>query len=216
MTRKTVAWEKWEEDFPETSIENAGFAAPEREPESEFSSEEGTGELYDLSNVFENLPKMVNTPMGWYQLNDKMSPGRQFDCWIGHANFDITPSVRNSLEEIPGVEVLVILTRYRFFIGIGRMFHFRDVRVNIEKFILSSGKVGQEEVVDSPTVVQIVDEVKQRLEGKSYWAIFVFPNGEVDYVSADNDEDKTFKETLTMYRNARSITGGLIIQSDDV
>lgn len=214
MNRKTVAWEKWEEDTPETGIDPASFA-PEPEQTSEFSTEEAPNDFYDLASVFESIPKMVNTPMGWFQVNDKMSPSNQFDCWVGHSNFDITPSVRDALEEIPGVEVLIILTRYRFFIGIGRMFSFRDVRVTIEKEILRDGHLDPETQIDSTHATKLVEEIKQSLVDYDYWAIFVFPNGEVDYVSADTAEDQLYKETLTLYRNAKLITGGLIIKSDD-
>tara|TARA_R110000824_G_scaffold77249_1_gene195443 strand:+ start:11400 stop:12050 length:651 start_codon:yes stop_codon:yes gene_type:complete len=215
MNRKTIAWEKWEEDTPETIIDPASFAPPEPEQTPEFAAEELPNDFYDLSSVFESIPKMVNTPMGWFQVNDKMSPSNQFDCWLGHSNFDITASVRDALEEIPGVEVLVILTRYRFFIGIGRMFSFRDVRVTIEKEILRDSHAYPEEQLDSPHATELVEKIKQSLIDYNHWAIFVFPNGEVDYVSADTPEDKLYKETLTLYRNAKLLTGGLIIKSDD-
>ena len=138
-----------------------------------------------------------------------------FDCWVGHTNFDITPSVRDALEEIAGVEVLVILTRYRFFIGIGRMFSFRDVRVTIEKEVLSDGYTYEEEKIDSTDSLELVEEIKKSLMDSNHWAIFVFPNGEVDYISADSLEDKAYKETLTLYRHAETITGGFIIKSGD-
>ena len=219
MHRKTVAWEKWEEDTPD-SIDVSNFApeppaATTDTPEFEVSPEELPHDFYDLSSVFESIPKMVNTPMGWFQINDKMAPGNQFDCWIGHANFDITPSVRDALEEIPGVEVLVILTRYRFFLGVGRMFNFRDVRVTIEKDILSDGYAGLQDELDSSHATKLVEDIKESLSAENHWAIFVFPNGEVDFISADSSEDKLYKETLTLYRNAKIITGGLIIKSDD-
>ncbi len=55
-----------------------------------------------------------------------------YDCWIGHTNFNITPEIKDNLDDIDGVEVLKICTRYRFFLGIGRMFKFSDVRKDIE------------------------------------------------------------------------------------
>lgn len=62
-----------------------------------------------------------------------------FDCWMGHTNFDITPSIKQKLNDTPGVEVLKICSRYRFFVGVGTMFDFRDVRKNIESIILPNG-----------------------------------------------------------------------------
>ena len=51
-----------------------------------------------------------------------------YDCWMGHTNFDITPRIKDELNCIAGVEIMKICTRYSFFIGIGRMFDFSDVR----------------------------------------------------------------------------------------
>jgi hypothetical protein len=59
-----------------------------------------------------------------------------FDCWIGHTNFDITPDIKNNLDSIKGIEVLKIFSRYRFFIGIGKMFDFKSVRNGIEELLL--------------------------------------------------------------------------------
>ena len=40
--------------------------------------------------------------------------------------------VREMLDSIAGVEVMKVCTRYRFFIGVGRMFDFHEVRRDIE------------------------------------------------------------------------------------
>jgi len=63
-----------------------------------------------------------------------------FDCWMAHTNFDITPQVKEKLNNVPGVELLKICSRYRFFIGVGTMFDFSDVRKNIESTILPEGE----------------------------------------------------------------------------
>lgn len=55
-----------------------------------------------------------------------------FDCWIGHTNFDITKDIHNMLDKISGIEALKVYSRYRFFVGIGKMFDFKNVRSEIE------------------------------------------------------------------------------------
>ena len=55
-------------------------------------------------------------------------------------NFYETISLKNKLNEVDGIEVLNIVSRYRFFIGIGKMFKFSDVRKDIEKSIISKGE----------------------------------------------------------------------------
>ena len=70
------------------------------------------------------------------QLLEDVTMLSNYDCWIGHTNFDITPIVKDKLNKIPGIEVLKICSRYRFFIGIGNMFDFTDVRKIIEGELL--------------------------------------------------------------------------------
>ena len=70
------------------------------------------------------------------QVIDDISMLANFDCWIGHTNFDITPSIRDQLNKIQGVEVLKIFSRYRFFVGIGQMFDFQNVRHDIDNVII--------------------------------------------------------------------------------
>lgn len=70
------------------------------------------------------------------QVIDDISMLANFDCWIGHANFDITPKIRDQLNKIDGIEVLKIFSRYRFFVGIGQMFDFQNVRYDIESKII--------------------------------------------------------------------------------
>lgn len=73
------------------------------------------------------------------QLLDEITMLSNFDCWIGHTNFDITKDIKNKLNTVEGIEVLKICSRYRFFIGIGKMFDFKEVRNNIEKTIIPQG-----------------------------------------------------------------------------
>ena len=83
-------------------------------------SEEQEESYYDPNNTEPEETLLIPIPVT-EDLSSQITMLTSFDCWVGHTNFDITPSVRDALEEIAGVEVLVILTRYRFFIGIGRM-----------------------------------------------------------------------------------------------
>lgn len=61
-----------------------------------------------------------------------------FDCWMGHTNFNLTPATKSVLNKVDGVEILKICSRYRFFIGIGKMFEFNDVRALIESELESN------------------------------------------------------------------------------
>lgn len=86
-----------------------------------------------------DLPPTANIIPMSEELLKEMTILSNFDCWMGHTNFDITPIIKEKLNTIPGVEVLKICSRYRFFVGVGTMFNFTDVRKNIEDIILPEG-----------------------------------------------------------------------------
>ncbi|NDD84726.1 hypothetical protein EBZ38_10725 [bacterium] len=95
------------------------------------------GEEDEQTSQINNLiPPPMMIPMS-QQLIEDISMLSNFDCWIGHTNFDITHRIKEKLNEIDGVEILKICSRYRFFIGIGKMFNFSDVRKNIENELIN-------------------------------------------------------------------------------
>jgi hypothetical protein len=72
------------------------------------------------------------------KMMDDIAMLNNFECWMGHTNFDITPEVKEKLNTIEGIELLKVCSRYRFFIGIGRMFHFANVRKLIDEEIVKT------------------------------------------------------------------------------
>jgi len=74
-------------------------------------------------------------------IRTQISLTSDYDCWIGHTDFDITKTVAQQIETCQGVEVLNILTRYRFLIGVGRLFEFTDTRQTIEEKLKASGNL---------------------------------------------------------------------------
>lgn len=93
-------------------------------------------ELYDDDKQEPLLDTSATLPIS-SQLIEDMAMLANYDCWIGHCNFDITEEVKDYLDETPGIEVLKVISRYRFFIGVGKMFEFKDVRKHISKIILN-------------------------------------------------------------------------------
>lgn len=88
------------------------------------------------SNVTLSLPDHVN---------NEISIVSNFDCWLAHTNFQITPTIKKRLNKTEGVELMKVCGRYRFLIGIGRLFKFSDVRINIERQFTTK------ENIDGPT-----------------------------------------------------------------
>jgi len=129
---KKIGWQKYE-DVIQTEMYSplASIILEELNPEIE----EDEYEVEEEEQV--QMTDSLIVPKNFYETVSLMS---RFDCWIGHTNFNITNSIKNKLNEVDGIEVLNIISRYRFFIGIGKMFKFSDVRKDIEKSIVSKGE----------------------------------------------------------------------------
>ena len=108
-----------------------------------------------LEVLINKLPDMQDQEQTWEEnqepkleqdiivpIDDKMIENitltSNFDCWMGHTNFNLTDHAKNILNKVDGVEILRICSRYRFFIGIGKMFEFNDVRATIERELKSN------------------------------------------------------------------------------
>src|SRR5690606_6555751 len=85
--------------------------------------------------------KMIVDPMyGAVPVTEATQIGRNFKLWIGHTNFNITRRISNIIEQTKGVEVLNIITRYRFRIGVGTTFCDRTTMNRIENNIKKKNK----------------------------------------------------------------------------
>ena len=139
---KKIGWQKYEDllekqmssPMLQTIIKQMITYSEEAESEGE-EEEEYEQELYTGVAGNTQLPLLPISQ----QLMDDMAMLSNFECWIAHTNFDITRDIKNKLNKIEGVELLKICSRYRFFIGIGKMFDFKQVRKNVELGIIPKG-----------------------------------------------------------------------------
>lgn len=134
-----IGWQKYE-DFVEKQLSSpllgvvvdhiaskyATLNKDHEEDEEDFSSEGEESSHMEMPFMMPISPQLI----------DDLAMLSSFDCWIGHTNFDITPRVQDKLDAIDGVEILKVCSRYRFFIGIGHMFDFKDVRKTIENELI--------------------------------------------------------------------------------
>ena len=135
-----IGWQKYE-DLMEKQLSSPilttimkNFAMQNLDLDDDTTDED----LDELVNNQDNrMPSII--PIS-EKLIEEMTLLSSFDCWMGHTNFDITPAIKEKLNTVPGVEVLKICSRYRFFIGVGTMFDFSDVRKTIEFSILPRGE----------------------------------------------------------------------------
>lgn len=146
---KKIGWQKYE-DYLEKQLtspmltniiqniamqhlDKLGDIEDELIEEDEEDEDEDNYDIFDKKkNIVRSSPMVPITP----QLMDDVAMLSSFDCWLGHTNFDLTHGIKDVLNKVPGIEVLKICSRYRFFVGIGQMFDFTEVRNDIEKTIL--------------------------------------------------------------------------------
>ena len=138
-TKKKIGWQKYE-DLLEKQMSSPMLQTIIQQMMSYATEEDGTEEddEDDIMEQYQGVASRSNIPLLpiSQQLMDDMAMLSNFECWIGHSNFDITKEIKNILNKTEGVELLKICSRYRFFIGIGKMFDFKEVRKNIEKNII--------------------------------------------------------------------------------
>ena len=191
MKRKIV-WESQRIDIEEDEDDDVGYDEEE--------------------SLFGKPGRAISTPLGIYDVDDKFSnPYRQFDLWMGHTNFSLTPETVQKIEETPGVEVLKVISQYRFLVAPGKLFNWKDVGLLIQKRI---GGNRYEEVIAKldESIKKEVGTALETLKGEDFWRLYVFPNGEIHYKSYGGLLDyETGKQEFTELKKA---SNGIIITSD--
>jgi len=129
MKKLKIGWQKYEDLLEqqlsspllrmliETAIQDENLKEEERPVK--YEPEEVEEQAFPILNITDDIANHI-------------AISSNFDCWVGHTNFDITPTILKSMDELEGVEILKIFSRYRFFIGVGRMFNFKNVRSELE------------------------------------------------------------------------------------
>lgn len=197
---KVISWEKYEFEFNQPELD---------EPEGFDNSDE----MDDLSDM--DIPVVMNTPFGLFRVDDSMNPFKRFEFRMGHTNFDITPSIMNQIQEVPGVEVLLVSTRYRFIIATGKLFNFGDVRLAIEREICGKHKSHfLIDEIENETIKEKVNTIHEEVKSSKYWVIYVFPNGSVEYHKSDENSDDFYQNEILL-THASQVSGGILITSEN-
>lgn len=120
-----------------------------------------------------NIGPFLSGPGGIIPLHENMLPGKLFNFWVGHTNFDLgQDNLVARIERTDGVETLDIITRYRFRVGIGRAFDQDKVKIAVENSLCG------------------FDGWKRMLATKyPHWMILSMPSGQVE-VFGGNTKDE--------------------------
>jgi hypothetical protein len=169
---RQIAWERWvdfEQDIEET----------------------------DEDEDMRLVPLMIRTPLGMFNPSESMSPNKMFDCWVLHTNFPITHREQMILDNIEGIEIIKIMTKYRVFIGIGKLFNLTNIRPKIELAM---------EITKESSIAKIMQEI----EGKDKWAVAIYSDGKHKTIFPVDGRD--FEEDIEILRSGEAAN---IITSDE-
>lgn len=138
INKPLIIWEKWIDPFGKDIDESkwTDYNNDLRYFDNPTSEDHEEDEEQDLSIKLPSNPvKVIATPLGLIPYNEHTASSKIFNFWLGHTNFNISDTIKTTIEEINGVEILDIFTRYRFRIAIGKCFDDTDVKTNINNTI---------------------------------------------------------------------------------
>ena len=188
MDRKII-WEKWYDVLPD--LENNIIT-------DEFEDEEDDEDMMvgdqSFGLVFDSQDNKVRTPIGTFYIDEPLSPSNMYDCWIGHTNFRLTDEDYVLLDQyVDGIEVIKMMSKYRFFVGVGKLFNFKDVQTKIQETLLYSQ-----------------DSLRFNLTQDKIWSAFIGDDGTIKHVvkteGMDIEEYKAKVEELKSLKNGSFIT----------
>ena len=146
--KPSVVWEKWQDPFeaadsiPTHSTPEDFIEQPEYIDDLNQEEHEPQEESEDLQIENKKI-RAILTPFGLIPYDETNNLNSMFNFWVGHTNFDITAPILKIIEKTPGVEILDIFSRYRFRIGIGKLFTagsvMSDISVGIVEYLDKNG-----------------------------------------------------------------------------
>jgi hypothetical protein len=136
-----IVWEKWIDPFGQ-ELDDAKWTDYENKIDNSLNEIEYEDDYEDVDEehqVFgsDKEIKVIATPMGLIPYNELTAPGKIFNFWVAHTNFNISPPVSKIIEETEGVEILDIFTRYRFRVSIGKCFNASETMKSINDNVYS-------------------------------------------------------------------------------
>lgn len=204
--KRIIKWQSQHLELDTTSGKLIDPSEPIDEPEDNYYDDP---ENYVMQTI--STENVINTPFGLWRVNDCMNPYRQFQLWMAHTNFTISDEIVKTIKDIPGIEILKILTRYRFLVGVGELFDIRQVRTMIETAL--NCHCDEIDLILDNEIKQKVNTLKNKLSKQNNrWAIYVFPNGTIDFTTSN---ESNFYQQLNLYKQAVDYSNGVLIESDN-
>src|SRR5579885_3055934 len=87
----------------------------------------------DGDTMQHNLGQVLIGPLGIMSSDPSVLVSHNMNFWEANANFNLTRSVLQQIEQVEGVETIRLLTRYRMIVSFGKAFDDGAVQKSIDK-----------------------------------------------------------------------------------
>lgn len=211
MSRKII-WEHWNDPFLPVIKESERL---KKESENSYQDSYEDYEGDDTPQTHQRTP-IAMTNWGYFPITDVNRPGNIMNFWLGHTNFNLDKNMLAAIEMIKGVEALEIQTRYRFRIGIAKLFSSVKTKKRIEYALCTLPRLVNMGI--PPEKIKEINEIHKSLKKTNkYWTMLILPNASVETFAVENEEEvlekyQLFKETatstngiVTKYKNGNRI-----------
>lgn len=166
----------------------------------------------ELESDFESVnittkPKLVNTPYGLIDVSNEANPYLNYEAWIMHTKFTLTPKRIMDIANIPGIEVVKPISRYRLFLAFGKLFTFTEIRKSINDLFNINSNISMKNVE-----VQL-EKIKYELSNTyKHWVICVFPNGNIQHAFSESLEpNDDFKNKVVSFETCKQECPDIIL-----
>ena len=170
--QRILKWRKWQDPFRPILDENI----PDESWDSKnYKSLEG-----------KDLGPCIVGPMGLIPIRESNCPGKIYNFWVGHTNFDLEEREVKKICKAIGVQAFTLYDRYSFRIAIGKVFNGKSVRKAIEAILCQEPpKKEPEKATSESGLVRLINLARKNYH---WWAI-VKIKGKLTVISGISRED---------------------------
>ena len=150
--------------------------------DDDFEEEQPTTQMFQIMGQ-QAYPTLV----GPIYPNSKHNIYDYYNLWLMDTDFKITEKVAITISDTLGVEVCHPLSPYKCIIGFGKLFDTTSVKTHIEYAL--TGKhynyLKIKSIIDDDLRAKCMEKYNELIKFNN-WAMYVFPNGEIESVFSDN------------------------------
>ena len=186
--KKKIQWLKWVDPLRWQDTKDP-----------ELSGEQSTTDSFSEDDDQESARhvRMISGPYGLVPVGEHGLSSKLYKLWVAHTNFDITESVVETVEEIPGVEILRVWTRYRMWIGIANLFDTTEVQKAIDYALCGEPEPPPPRSISKKqdAAVNILIKRLQKEHENEAWAVCRLPDGTL--WAGTGADSETVSKTIT-------------------